>query len=413
MDPSREGGSSPPVTVTRHDPKAFSAASFREVRAAASAGDPVALTRALVAIPSVNPTLAEGGAGEAAIASACAEWLAGWGLEVQLHEVMRGRHNVVAHLTGEGPTLLLNGHLDTVGVEGMSIDPFAATLAEGRVWGRGSCDMKAGVAALMAAAARLARSGPRPNLTVALTADEEYASEGMAALVRSGVKADLAVVCEPTGLAVMPAHKGFVWIEAAFRGVAAHGSRPDLGVDAVRHAALFLAALDPYGAELAARPAHPLLGRASFHAGTVRGGTAESVYPDACRLVLERRTLPGETSAEVMAELREVMDELAARIPELDAALQVTLERPGTEVGVDSDLVRSLLRASAAHGVEPRVEGMTAWVDAAFLNAAGIPAVCYGPGDIAQAHTEDEWVAAADVAGCADVLETLARSLAR
>ena len=401
------------MNVERHDPKAFSAAAFREVGAAAAAGDPVALTRALVAIPSVNPTLAEGGAGEGAIASACAAWLTGWGLKVRVHEVMRGRHNVVAHLTGEGPTLLLNGHLDTVGVEGMSIDPFAATLSEGRVWGRGSCDMKAGVAALMAVAARLARSGPRPNLVVALTADEEHASAGMDALVRSGVKADLAVVCEPTGLAVMPAHKGFVWIEALFRGVAAHGSRPDLGVDAVRHAALYLAALDPYEAELVARPPHPLLGHASFHAGTIRGGTAESVYPDRCRLALERRTLPGESSAEVMAELRGVLEGLAARVPELDAALEVTLERPGTEVDVDSDLVRGLLRASAGHVVEPRVEGMTAWVDAAFLNEAGIPAVCYGPGDIAQAHTDDEWVTADDIAVCADVLETFARSLAR
>jgi acetylornithine deacetylase/succinyl-diaminopimelate desuccinylase family protein len=400
------------VNVERHDPNAFSGASFRDVTAAAAAGDPVALTRALVAIPSVNPTLADGGAGEAAIASACAAWLAGWGLEVKVHEVMRGRHNVVAHLAGEGPTLLLNGHLDTVGVEGMSIDPFAATLAEGRVWGRGSCDMKAGVAALMAATARLARSGARPNLTVALTADEEHASEGMQALVRSGVKADLAVVCEPTGLAVMPAHKGFVWIEAVFRGVAAHGSRPELGVDAVRHAALYLAALDAYGADLAARPPHPLLGHASLHAGTIRGGTAESVYPDACRLVLERRTLPGESSTAVMAELQRVLEGLAARVPELDATLAVTLERPGTEIGDDSDLVRALLRAGAGHGVEPRVEGMTAWVDAAFLNEAGIPAVCYGPGDIAQAHSDDEWVTAAEIATCADVLETFARALA-
>lgn len=384
-----------------------------EVAAGAAAGDPVALTRALVAIPSVNPTLAPGGAGEAGVAASCERWLRGWGLKVQRNEVMPGRPNVVARLSGTGSTLLLNGHLDTVGVDGMVIDPFGAALFEGRVWGRGSCDMKAGVAALMAVAARLARSGPRPNLVVALTADEEHASLGMGALVRSGVRADLAVVCEPTGLAVMPAHKGFVWIEGTFRGRAAHGSRPELGVDAVRHAAAYLAALDDYEAELRSRPGHPLLGHGSFHAGTIRGGTAESVYPEECRLLVERRTLPGETPAAVLGEFQSVLDEVAARVRGLDATLEVTLDRPGTEVSVESGLVQGLLRAGAAHDRPQRVEGMTAWVDAAYLNEAGIPAVCYGPGDIAQAHTANEWVATEEIIACAEVLETFARALAR
>jgi acetylornithine deacetylase len=382
-----------------------------EVTVAAAEGDPVALTRALVAIPSVNPALAPGGAGEVEIADACSTWLGSWGFEARVVEVAPGRCNVVAQLPGAGPTLLLNGHLDTVGVEGMRVEPFAASMSEGRIWGRGSCDMKAGVAALLAAAAHLARSGPRPNLVVALTADEEHASLGMDALVRSAVRADLAVVCEPTGLAVMPAHKGFAWMEARFRGVAAHGSRPDLGVDAIRHAALFLSALDGYGAELTRRPSHPLLGRASFHAGTIHGGTAESVYPDECRLRIERRTLPGESQETVFEEFQGVLDEVARLEPTMDAELEMTLHRPGTEVSVDSRLVQGLLQASDIHGVEPRVEGMSAWVDAAFLNEAGIPAVCYGPGDIAQAHTADEWVAADEVVTCAQVLESFARDL--
>lgn len=384
----------------------------REVLQRAREGDPVALTQALVAIPSVNPTLAPGGAGEAEVAAACADWLRGWGLDATVEEVAPGRCNVVATLDGDGPTLLFNGHLDTVGIDGMTVPPFGGPVHGGVLRGRGSCDMKGGVAALMAAAARLARGGPRPGLVVALTADEEHASLGMAALVRSGVSADMAVVCEPTSLAVMPAHKGFVWVRASFRGRAAHGSRPELGVDAIRHAGHYLAALDGYAARLAARAVHSLLGHASFHAGTIRGGTAESVYPDACELLIERRTLPGETSPQVLADFQEILDGLAAGEPSLAASLEVTLERPGTEVPVSSRLVQGLLEAGDAVGVPGSVRGMTAWVDAAFLNEAGIPAVCYGPGDIAQAHCADEWIEVAQVGACADVLERFARNLA-
>lgn len=383
----------------------------RETKDAAATGDPVALTRALVAIPSVNPTLSRGGAGEGEIANACATWLDGWGLEARVEEVGAGRCNVVATLEGEGPTLLLNGHLDTVGVEGMTIAPFGAELREGRILGRGSCDMKGGVAALLAAASRLASGGPRPNLVVALTADEEHASLGMDALVRSGVWADLAVVCEPTSLKVMPAHKGFVWVKATFRGRAAHGSRPELGIDAIRHAALFVAALDDHAERLRARPPHPLLGHGSLHAGTIRGGTAESVYPDLCELLLERRTLPGEVPDDVIAELKLVLEAVRAREPEVRGTLGSTLARPGTEVPLDARLVRGLLDACGSCGVPRGVEGMTAWVDAAFLNEAGIPAVCFGPGDIGQAHSADEWIEASQIEVCADVLERFARFL--
>jgi len=384
----------------------------REVLSAARAGDPVALAQALVGVPSVNPTLAPGGAGEAEIASVCADWLQGWGLEARVVEVASGRYNVLATLPGDGPTLLLNGHLDTVGVEGMTVPPFGGPPQRGVLRGRGACDMKGGIAALLAAAARLARGGPRPGLVVALTADEEHASLGMDALVRSGVGADLAVVCEPTSLSVMPAHKGFVWVRARFRGRAAHGSRPDLGVDAIRHAGLYLAALDGYAEELGARSRHALLGHASLHAGTIRGGSAESVYPEACELLLERRTLPGERTSEVVAEFQSVLDRLAGGEPSLSATLEMTLDRPGTEVPVPSRLVQGLLEAAEIVGVPASVAGMTAWVDAAFLNEAGIPAVCYGPGDIAQAHCADEWIEVREIEACADVLERFARSLA-
>jgi acetylornithine deacetylase len=385
---------------------------FEHVEEGARNGDPVALAQALVAIPSVNPTLAPDGSGEAEMAARCAAWLQGWGLETQTAEVAPGRWNVIARLEGRGPTLLLNGHLDTVGVEGMTIPPFEPRVKDGRMSGRGACDMKGGVAALLAASARLARGGPRPGLVVALTADEEHASIGMAAVVRSEVRADMAVVCEPTRLRVMPAHKGFVWVRAVFRGRAAHGSRPQLGVDAIRHAGLYLTTLDEYAEHLRSRAAHPTLGHGSVHAGTIAGGTAGSVYPDLCELLLERRTLPDEPPDDVVREFQEALDGLEGREPHLDASLEMTLHRPGTEVDVDSRLVQGLLDACRQNGVESGIQGMTAWVDAAYLNEAGIPAVCYGPGDLAQAHSADEWIDVSEIVACADVLETFARGLA-
>jgi acetylornithine deacetylase len=185
-----------------------------------------------------------------------------------------------------------------------------------------------------------------------------------------------------------------------------------VGIDAIRHAALYMAALDGLAEELRARPAHRLLGHGSFHAGTITGGTAESVYPDRCELLLERRTMPGEAPDAVLAEFERVLAELAEREGDVDASLEMTLERPGSEVPQSSTLVRGLLAACEAHGVEPVVEGMTAWVDAAFLNEAGVPAVCYGPGSIEQAHTEDEWIDLREIVACAEVLEAFARGLA-
>ena len=383
-----------------------------EILELARHGDPLALTRSLVSTPSVNPQLEEGGSGEREAATLVAEWLDLWGLDTRITEISPNRFNVIAKLDGEGPTLLLNGHLDTVGVGGMIVPPFDAKVEGGRIWGRGSCDMKAGLAAILATTKRLVEEGPRPNLIVAMTADEEHASLGMYALVDSFPSADFAIVTEPTRLAVMPAHKGFLWVRAVFEGRAAHGSRPDLGIDAIRHAALYVSALDDYGDQLTSRPAHPLLKHGSVHAGTIQGGSAASVYPDLCEIVLERRTMPGEKPEKVLQEFQRILDELSEREEDLSASLEQMLERPGTEVPEDSRLVQGLLEAGQGHGIPPVVEGMTAWVDAALLNEIGIPAVCYGPGDIAQAHSADEWVELAQIEKCADVLESFARDLA-
>jgi acetylornithine deacetylase len=381
----------------------------------AAEGDALSLAHAMVRIPSVNPAMEVGGVGEAEVSRAVAGWLRAWGFETTLPEVAPGRFNVVARhppraASAAGPTLLFNGHLDTVGVEGMVVPPFEGRIEGGRLIGRGSCDMKGGVASLLSACSALARTGHPGTIIVALTADEEHASLGMQALTDSGIRADAAIDCEPTSLAVMPAHKGFVWIRALFHGRAAHGSRPELGVDAIQHAARYTSALDSLAERLAGVPAHPLLGRPSFHVGTILGGSSPSVYPESCEVVFERRTLPGENEADVELEFRSVLESLQASVPRLDARIEKTLARPGTEVAVEAPLVQGLLAAAAAEGVEPRVEGMTAWVDAALLNEIGIPSVCFGPGSIERAHTADEWVPVVEVERCARILERFARA---
>ena len=371
--------------------------------------DAVEMTRKLVRTPSVNPSLEKGGTGERAVAELVAAWLAEWGFETVITEVAAGRCNVVSRRgDGSGPSLLLNGHLDTVGVSGMT-EPFSGAVRDGRLYGRGAADMKSGVACILATAAELASERIPGQLIVALTADEEHASIGMEALVGSGAVADAAVVCEPTGLSVMPAHKGFLWIDAHARGRAAHGSRPDAGVDAIAHMGHLLVAFEEEAGRLRRDTGHDLLGPASLHAGTIRGGSAPSVYPDRCHLVVERRTLPGETAEAVMEEVERVVAAARRRCPELDASVSAGLFRAATEVPVSSPLVTGLREACNRAGIPGDVRGMTAWVDACFLNESGTPAVCFGPGSIAQAHTADEWVSVSEVRMCARVLADFAR----
>ncbi len=376
-------------------------------------GDPVEMTRALVQTPSVNPVLEAGGAGEGAIAELAAGWLDEWGYEPVCSEVAPGRCNVVARRgAGRGPSLLLNGHLDTVGVAGMA-DPFSGALRDGRIHGRGAADMKSGVACVLATAAALADEEIPGELIIALTADEEHASLGMEALVEEGAQADAAVVCEPTGLAIMPAHKGFLWIDVHARGRAAHGSRPEIGVDAIAHMGHVLVAFEEEARRLARETGHPLLGPASLHAGTITGGSAPSVYPDRCQLVVERRTLPGETAESAMIEAAEVLEHAKRSCPELAAWIEAGLYRAATEVPEDSPLVSGLMQACVDAGLPGTVKGMSAWVDACFLNETGTPAVCFGPGSIAQAHADREWVRVEEIQRCARVLAGFARRFLR
>jgi acetylornithine deacetylase len=362
------------------------------------------LLTALVGIDSVNPALIPGAAGEAAVARFVRGWLRERGVEAELHEAAPGRPSVIGRVrgTGGGRSLLLNAHLDTVGVAGMA-DPFTPRVHEGRLYGRGAYDMKGALAACMAAVAEVRGNSPAGDVILAAVADEEHASLGVQDVLRR-VRADAVVVTEPTSLEVCVAHKGFAWHEVTTTGRAAHGSQPDLGVDAVAHMGRVLRGLEALQTELSRRAPDPLLGHASLHASLITGGQELSSYPAGCTLQLERRTLPGETATAVEAELDAILAELAATDPSFKARHRTTLVRPPFRVAADEVIVQTLRRqAAGVLGRLPAVIGASFWMDAAFFAAAGIPTVAFGPHG-AGAHAVEEWVDLRSVDLCRDVL---------
>ena len=372
--------------------------------------DLIALISRLVAIDSVNPSLVAGGAGETEIAGFIAAWAHEAGLEADLLEETAGRPSVLvrARGTGGGRTLLLCGHIDTVNVEGMT-DPHAPRVDGDRLYGRGAYDMKAGVAAALLAAREAARLGLAGDLVVAAAADEEHASLGVQEALRA-VHADAAIVTEPTELEIAVAHKGFVWSEVRVTGRAAHGSRPHLGVDAIVKMGPVLTALGALDEALGARQ-HPLLGRGSVHASVIEGGVELSSYPAHCVLALERRTLPGERGADVERELAALLDRCRAADAELDAEQRTLLVREPFEIDQGAELV-GVVRAAAADvlGQAPRIGGVSYWADAAFIAAAGIPTVLFGPRG-AGAHATEEWVSLSDTEAVARILIGVAAGL--
>jgi acetylornithine deacetylase len=371
-------------------------------------GDAVALTRELVRIDSRNPSLVPGGPGEAAVADALASVLRDWGFRVDMFDAAPGRPNVVARIGGGSASLMFNGHLDVVGTDGMTHAPWSAEETSGRLYGRGSADMKSGVSAMCAAAARAAHERSDIEIIIAAVADEEFESAGTRVLIARGVRADAAIVTEPTRLAIMPAHLGFVWVDVITHGRAAHGSRWEIGVDAIRHAGLVLAELDRIDSEELPMRGHPLLGRPSVHASLIDGGTGMSTYPDRCVVRIERRTIPGETPAHVKAELEDACARVAHRRPKFRGEVVVTFSQEPSDVAVDAPIVRALSDALSTSGESVHIEGMSAWTDAALLNAAGIPAICFGPGDIALAHAAEEYVPIDEIERATNVLTTLA-----
>ena len=268
--------------------------------------------------------------------------------------------------------------------------------------------MKGGVAAMCAAALRASVAGAPGEIIIAAVADEEYESLGTRALIERGVRADACVVTEPTRLSIMPAHRGFVWLEVEIAGRAAHGSRWDIGVDAIRHAGLLLAELDAYDAVVLPARTHALLGRASLHASLIEGGIGMSTYPDRCMLKLERRTIPGESADDAVREVRDACDRIRARRPTFAADVRLLVSQGPSDVAIDAPIVVSLGQALRASGEAVAVEGMSAWTDAALLNDAGIPAVCFGPGDISLAHAAEEYIPLDDIDRATSVLASLA-----
>ena len=373
-------------------------------------GDAIALARALIQIDSRNPTLVPDSAGEGECARALASVLDDWGFTVELSETPPGRPNVVARLgPADTPALMLNGHLDVVGVDGMTHEPFAAEVRGNRIYGRGSADMKGGLAAICAAALEGVGSGAKRQILVTAVVDEEYESLGMRALLASGVTADAAIITEPTRLAICPAHRGFAWFDVSLRGRAAHGSRYDIGVDAITHAGLLLAELEQLERTRDSGPHHPLLGRGSLHASKIHGGVGMSTYPEACDLAIERRTLPGESTEKAMAEIVDACTRVKARHANFDAKVTLTTAQLPSEVPPDAPIVRRLRRALERENVPVRIEGFSAWTDAALLNEAGIPAICFGPGDISMAHAAEEFVPVEEIGLATRVLARVVR----
>ena len=373
-----------------------------------SADDVRTLVRSLVRIDSTNPALVPGGAGEGAIAGHVQTWARRRGLEIRRFERTPGRPSLLVRAPGSGggPTLMLCGHLDTVGATGMP-HPHAAREVEGRLHGRGAYDMKGGLAAALCACADVAGDGLRGDVVVAAVADEESESLGMLEVLGSVVP-DAAIVCEPTDMAIGVAHKGCVWFDVEIAGVAAHGSRPDLGVDAILDAGPVLTALAGLNRALARRR-HDLLGPASLHAGTISGGTERSTYPARCSLTVERRTLPAEALEHVERELHHVIETCRAADPQLRVSVETAVVRDAFGVSPDEAIVRALHEAYAdVLGREPALVGLPYWADSALLAAAGVPTALLGPRG-AGAHAADEWVDLESCAELADVLAATAR----
>ena len=369
----------------------------------------------LVRIDSTNPALHPGSAGEAEIAAYVATELQRMGLAVEVELVAPGRPNVVGVLPGQGHgrSLLLNGHLDTVGVAEMAA-PFSGELRDGRVYGRGAYDMKGSLAAMLGVAQALSAAGAplAGDLLFTFVVDEETVSRGTEALVATLQRGprplpQAAIVAEPTDLAICRAHRGFVWFDVETFGRAAHGSRFQEGIDANLRMGRFLAKLDRLEQALRQRPPHPLVGPPSLHAARLAGGSEISMYAAHCLLQVERRTVPDETIAQTTAELQALLDDLAAADPTFKGQVRTTFARNPFTVPADAAIVRALAQAAAARlGRPPAHVGQSYWTDAALFAAAGIETVIIGPTG-AGLHSQVEWV---DVQSVVDLAHILAET---
>lgn len=365
----------------------------------------------LISIPSVNPAFVprnDPQAGEERVADFLAATATRAGLEVEFRNVFSHRANVLIRL---GPAkkirkrIYLAPHLDTVGVASES--QFTPRMKQGRIFGRGACDTKGSVAAMLSALLQLARNKNRPRHTEIIFAglvDEENAQSGSRAMVASRARGDLAIVGEPTRLQVVTAHKGDLWLQFETRGKSAHGSRPDLGSNAVHAMARVVEFLETTYARSLRRRRHPLLGSPTVSVGSIRGGTQPNIVPAQCLISVDRRTIPGETEKKVRAEIKSLLREEG-----LKAALSSAKTAPCLPMETDPDrpLIRSFLRIVG----QEKAVGVDYFCDASILAAGGIPSVVFGPGDIAQAHTSDEWISVKSLESATDILHRFLGSL--
>jgi acetylornithine deacetylase/succinyl-diaminopimelate desuccinylase-like protein len=364
----------------------------------------------LIALPSVNPAFLPAQhpfAGEQRVADFLAITAARAGLDVAFQNVLPGRRNLIARLRSAGKTrqaILLAPHMDTVGADA---EKFIPQCKNGRLYGRGACDTKGSVAAMLSALCELARSKSRPQHTEFIFAgliDEEQAQAGSRAFAKSGLKADLAIVGEPTNCRVVTAHKGSLWLHLRTDGQAAHGATPHLGRNAVHEMARIVDALETnYRARLKKRK-HNLLGSATVNVGKITGGSQPNIVPDACIIEVDRRTLPGESEKSVRQEITAQLTskKLSAKISSAKLAPALPLE-----TNFKLPLVQKFLRSAR----QSRPIGVDYFCDAAVLAAGGIPSVVFGPGDIAQAHTADEWVSLAQLEQAKNLLVKFFHSL--
>jgi succinyl-diaminopimelate desuccinylase len=357
----------------------------------------------LIALPSVNPAFLPAGdvrAGEQRVADFLATVAARAGLDVEFQNVLPGRHNLLAQLSPAGrirQRLLLVPHLDTVSAE---LPQFAPRKRNGRILGRGACDTKGSVAAMLTALSEVAASKQRPQQTEIVFAgvvDEESAQAGSRALLAGGRKADLAIVGEPTRLKAVTAHKGSLWLRLQTRGKSAHGARPELGRNAVHEMARIVDALETgYAARLRKRR-HPLLGPPTVSVGTIQGGTQPNIVPDACSITVDRRTLPGETEAGVRRDI-------AAFLAQRHLKATFANEKFAPCLPLETDIRRPLVRRFLGCLGQRKPLGIHFFCDAAVLSEGGIPSLVFGPGDIAQAHTSDEWISLRSLERAKDIL---------
>jgi acetylornithine deacetylase len=356
--------------------------------------DPINLTAKLVRINSVNSSLIPGAAGESEVADYCKKWFEYHGFEVHRLEETPGRPSVVG---------VLNGHYDTVSTAGYDGDALNPKIEDGKLHGRGSFDMKSGMAAMMSAAVRAEGFGLAGDVIVCCVADEEHASMGTAEVLEH-FTADAGIVTEPMSMEPTLWHKGFVWLDVIIHGRAYHGSRPEYGIDAIAKAGHFLAALDELATAMNTREGHPRLGAGSIHASIIQGGEEASSYPAECRITVERRTIPGENPDQVLQELMDLLDDLVIRVPDFAYSIELGLVRHPFETSEESEIAQCVLRhAESVLGAKPNVRAEPFWTDASLLDQAGIPCLLFGA-DGYGAHSAEEWVDLDSVQKLTDVL---------